>query len=107
MGLAGVGKVERAVKVMLAHGLIRRIDHHIALSTALKDAPGLIFVRFLLNMAEVFCLTPFVAQTFFMTVKHDVVFADASRNLFLGQQHGGLLLRMAQEQIAKEPHVNL
>ena len=74
MRQACVGQVERQVQFSLAHRRIRWIDYYYLFAGLLIDACGLVLVRFLFDVPEVFCLLPFVFQTVLVRMKLQVAF---------------------------------
>ena len=81
VGQTRVGQVEGAVELVLSEWLVGGIDHGEKGLGLLYDGPRLIFVRFLLDVAEVLGLGTLVAETFLVAVEHDVVGTDAAGNL--------------------------
>ena len=86
MGLTGVGKVEGGVELCGGHRGEGRIDDGRPATYFLQEALGVEHIRLLLDVAEVFGLGAFVAETFLVAVEHDVV----RRRLDVGRKIDGL-----------------
>ena len=90
MGLAGIRQIIRSIQLGGCHRRIGWVHHHELSIHALQQPLGMHHIRLFFNMPEVLGLRPFVFQTFFMGMKHDVCFTDAVGDVFSSGEVDGL-----------------
>ena len=86
----GVREVESGIEFFCRKCGVGRIHHGILPIDRLKKPLSMDFIRFLFDMAIVFCFRFFIVQALFVRMKHNVISSYTARNVFLAAKKYGL-----------------